>query len=133
MPARKTKTAAKKSPGAAKQIIGARNGVKITLDDAAGKKLTLETPAGHNITLSDRPLVIHITDSSGNEIKLEPSGITILAAARVSLFASDLKIKASAVSIDAGTTRFTGLVQCDSLVTNSVVSASYSPGAGNIW
>jgi hypothetical protein len=24
-------------------------------------------------------------------------------------------------------------VQCDTLISNSVVSASYTPGAGNIW
>jgi hypothetical protein len=24
-------------------------------------------------------------------------------------------------------------VQCQTLITNSVVSASYTPGAGNVW
>jgi hypothetical protein len=28
---------------------------------------------------------------------------------------------------------FDGLVQCQTLITNSVVSASYTPGAGNVW
>jgi hypothetical protein len=26
-----------------------------------------------------------------------------------------------------------GVVKCDTLVANSVVASSYTPGAGNIW
>jgi hypothetical protein len=33
----------------------------------------------------------------------------------------------------AGMSKFSGVVQCDTLVTNSVVASSYTPGAGNIW
>jgi hypothetical protein len=29
--------------------------------------------------------------------------------------------------------KFSGVVQCDTLISNSVISASYTPGAGNIW
>lgn len=32
----------------------------------------------------------------------------------------------------AGTSKFDGVVQCDTLVANSVVAQSYTPGAGNI-
>jgi hypothetical protein len=28
---------------------------------------------------------------------------------------------------------FSGLVKCDVLQTNAVISASYTPGAGNVW
>jgi hypothetical protein len=28
---------------------------------------------------------------------------------------------------------FSGVVQAQTVITNSVVSASYTPGAGNIW
>jgi hypothetical protein len=29
--------------------------------------------------------------------------------------------------------KFSGVVQCDTLIANSVAAASYTPGAGNIW
>ena len=29
--------------------------------------------------------------------------------------------------------RFSGIVQCNTLIANSVIATSYSPGAGNIW
>ena len=37
------------------------------------------------------------------------------------------------VTVDAGMAKFSGVVECDTLVANSVVAASYTPGAGNIW
>jgi hypothetical protein len=37
------------------------------------------------------------------------------------------------VDVNAVVAKFAGVVQCDTLVANSVVAASYVPGAGNIW
>jgi len=37
------------------------------------------------------------------------------------------------VTVNAGMSKFSGVIQCDTLITNSVVSASYNAGAGNIW
>jgi len=34
---------------------------------------------------------------------------------------------------DAALARFTGVVQCETLVANSVVASNYTPGVGNIW
>jgi hypothetical protein len=36
------------------------------------------------------------------------------------------------MQVDAGMARFSGVVQCDTLIANSVVSSSYTPGAGNL-
>jgi hypothetical protein len=37
------------------------------------------------------------------------------------------------VSVNAAISKFSGIVQCDVLISNSVVSQDYTPGAGNIW
>jgi len=37
------------------------------------------------------------------------------------------------VTVDAGMSRFSGVVQADTVICNSIISASYTPGAGNIW
>jgi hypothetical protein len=29
-------------------------------------------------------------------------------------------------------TRFSGVVQCDTLITNTVIASTYTPGAGNL-
>ena len=37
------------------------------------------------------------------------------------------------ITVNAGMSKFSGVVQCDTLIANSVAAASYTPGAGNIW
>ena len=114
--------------------IKSKNGVVITMDDQQGQEtLQLETPGGQKVTLQDGPGTITVDDSSGNSIKLESSGITINASAKVTVNASQLAITAGMVTVDAGMSRFSGVVQADTVISNSVVSASYTPGAGNIW
>jgi hypothetical protein len=76
---------------------------------------------------------LEITDSNGNSVKLGPNGIIMNASAKVTINASQVEVSSSMVTVDAGMSKFSGVVQCDTLISNSVVSASYTPGAGNIW
>ena len=117
-----------------KKVLRSRNGVKITLDDQNGQEQFIaETPGGQKITLKDGPGSIEIADSNGNSIKLESSGITVNASAKVTVTASLVEISASMLTVNAGMSKFSGVVKADTVISNSVVSASYTPGAGNIW
>jgi uncharacterized protein involved in type VI secretion and phage assembly len=116
------------------KVLRSRNGVKVTLDDSTGHEtFVAETPAGQKLTLKDGPGSVEIVDSNGNAIKLQPGGITITAAAKVTVSAGIVDVSASIVSVNAGLSRFSGVVIADTVITNSVISASYTPGAGNIW
>lgn len=116
------------------KTLRSRNGVKITLDDQDGQEsLTLETPGGQTVILQDGPGSVEIRDSNGNSVKLEPAGITVTASAKVTINASTVEVSAGMVTVNAGMSKFSGVVQADTVITNSVVSASYTPGAGNIW
>jgi uncharacterized protein involved in type VI secretion and phage assembly len=116
------------------KVIRSRNGVKITLDDTDGQEnLILETPAGQKLTLHDGPGSVEIVDTNGNSIKLESSGITVKAAAKVTVNASTAEVSASMLTVNAGMSKFSGVVKADTVICNSIVSASYTPGAGNIW
>jgi uncharacterized protein involved in type VI secretion and phage assembly len=117
-----------------KKVLRSRNGVKITLDDASGQeKLILETPGGQKVTLQDGPGSIEAADSNGNSVKLESSGVTVTASAKVTINASTAELNAGSLTVNAGMSRFSGVVNADTVITNSVVSSSYTPGAGNIW
>ena len=117
-----------------KKVLCSRNGVKVTLDDTDGQEqLRLETPGGQSVTLKDGPGAVEVVDSNGNSIKLGASGITITASAKVTVSASQVAVSASLVTVDAGMSRFSGVVQADTVICNSIISASYTPGAGNIW
>jgi uncharacterized protein involved in type VI secretion and phage assembly len=117
-----------------KKLLRSRNRVTITLDDEAGQEsFTVETPGGQKLTLKDGPGSVEIADSNGNSVTLETRGITVNAAAKVTINASTVEISSGVVTVNAGMSKFSGVVQCDTLITNSVVSNSYTPGAGNIW
>jgi uncharacterized protein involved in type VI secretion and phage assembly len=114
--------------------IRSKNGITITLDDQQGQEtLTMETPGGQTVTLKDGPGAITCEDSNGNSIKMESAGITIQAAAKVKVQAATVEVSAGMVTVDAAMAKFSGIVKCEVLITTSVVSTSYTPGAGNIW
>jgi uncharacterized protein involved in type VI secretion and phage assembly len=116
------------------KFLGSRSGIKITLDDQNGhESFLVETPGGQRLVLKDGPGAVEINDSNGNSVKLETTGITVTAAASVTINASRVEVNAGMLSVNAAMSQFSGVVQCDTLISDSVVSASYSPGAGNIW
>lgn len=117
-----------------RKVLRSRNGVKVTLDDSDGQeKMILETPGGQKITLKDGPGAVEIVDSNGNSVKLETGGVTITAALKVTVNASQVEISAGMVTVNAGISKFSGVVQADTIISNMVISAAYTPGAGNIW
>jgi uncharacterized protein involved in type VI secretion and phage assembly len=116
------------------KVLRSRNGVKITLDDTSGRETFIaETPGGQKITLQDGPGSVEIDDSNGNSVKFQASGITVNTSAKLTISASMVEISAGMVTVNAGMSKFSGVVQADTVISNSVVSASYTPGAGNIW
>ncbi len=46
---------------------------------------------------------------------------------------SKLIASAALVETNAPLVKFSGIVQCDVIQANTVIGASYTPGAGNIW
>ena len=117
------------------KVLRSRNGVTVTLDDNDGQEqMILETPGGQKVTLKDGPGAVEIIDSNGNSVKLETSGITVNASAKVTVNAGgQVEISASMVMVNAGMSRFSGVVQADTVISNSLISASQTPCAGSIW
>lgn len=115
-----------------KKIIRSRNGVKLTISDEDHQEsFTVETPGGQKLVLRDDGTRVEIADSLGNSVKFDTGGI-VIAGTKVQCVATSLSISASSVEINTGKARFSGQLQCDTLVANSVVAQSYTPGAGNI-
>jgi hypothetical protein len=66
-------------------------------------------------------------------IKLSGIMVELDAAADLTTRASQIKASAGTHEVDAGMSRYSGVLKADTLITNSVISPSYTPGAGNIW
>lgn len=119
-------------PAAGVKLIRSRNGVMLRIrDDSANNGMTIETPGGQRIMLQDGPASVRVEDANGNSVTLTASGVTVNASAKVTVNASTVEITAGMVTVNAGMSRFSGVVQCDTLISNAVISASYTPGAGN--
>jgi len=122
------------SEGNRNKVIRSKNGVTVTLDDQSGQeRFIAETPGGQRITLSDGPGVVLVEDSNGNSVELATAGITVIAAGTVKVQASRVEVSAGMVDVNSAFSKFSGVVQCQTLIATSVVSSSYTPGAGNIW
>jgi uncharacterized protein involved in type VI secretion and phage assembly len=117
---------------ASTKMIRSRSGVTLRIDDKASS-LVIETTAGQRITLQDGPGTVRVEDQNGNSITLAPAGVTVTASMKVTVNASTLELNAGMVTVNSGMSKFSGVVQCDTLVANSVAASSYTPGAGNIW
>ena len=114
--------------------ITSRSGIKVTMDDTDGAvKLILETPGGQKITCTDTPPNIKVEDASGNSLEMATSGVTITAAAKLTINASTVEVSAGMVTVNAGMSKFSGVVKSETNITNATISTSYTPGAGNIW
>lgn len=101
--------------------------------DDSDPKVELRTRSGYRVT---------VTESGGGEVTIERGSqsvtmtaaeINVDSAGPVNISASQVNLSAALVQVDAGMSRFSGVVQCDTLIATSVVGTAYTPGAGNMW
>jgi type VI secretion system secreted protein VgrG len=113
--------------------IRTERGQELRFDDQAGAEELL-LRGTHKVQVLAGMGTLTLQDQAGNEIELSPQGgVRIRSASTVTIEAATIELSAGMVTINAGMTRTTGVLQCGTLITNAVVSASYTPGAGNIW
>lgn len=117
------------------KVVRSRNGNRIVLDDTTGsEKVMVETPGGQRITLHDNATdLITVEDSAGNKVTMGPAGMTSQIGLEVKVTCATVKVDAGYVEINAPIVKCSAMLKCETLVASSVISASYTPGAGNIW
>ena len=122
------------SPAQERYLVRTPAGIQILLEDGQqGAKVRIETPAGYHLTLDEGSGGTVTVEKSSEKIEMSPSGITLSSSGKVTVQAAQVVVSAGMVQVDAGMSKFSVVVKCDTLISNSVVSASYTPGAGNIW
>ena len=120
------------SPVQDRYLLRTPAGLQVLMDDG-GSQIDIRTPAGHHLTLTDAGGGQATLEMAGEKLEMTPGEINITSSGRVVVHASQVNVSAGMVQVDAGMSKFSGVVQCDTLIAQSVVSASYTPGAGNIW
>lgn len=104
------------------------------LEPGSGREsIGFETPAGVSGTLTDEGGGKVEFRAAGVTVTLDAAGVTVNAPGGVAVTAPSVTVTAGQVTVNAAATTFNGVVNCTALVTQSVASTSYSPGAGNVW
>lgn len=106
-----TRIAIVEENGSSKVELRTKNGSRIVIDDAGG-----------SITLS----------GGGNTITMDGNGIK-LDSHTVEISAVQFKVSAALGTFDIALADFSAFVMCELMQTNTVISTTYTPGAGNIW
>jgi uncharacterized protein involved in type VI secretion and phage assembly len=120
----------------------------VLLDDTPGaEKISISAGGGAvTIDMNTVPPTISLSTGAGS-LTIDATGVTVTAPVSVTINAPlDLSINcttanvtaaavtldAAALSVNSAIATFTGAVQCSTLIANAVVSATYTPGVGNL-
>lgn len=103
----------------------------------------VEESQGQAVVEMSTPGNVHarLKEQSGGSIELEAAGTTITIDTQgVSVQTQAVKIKATSIEVDApkvtmnsAMVQINGDVTCNKITTSLITSATYSPGAGNVW
>jgi uncharacterized protein involved in type VI secretion and phage assembly len=117
--------------------ITGKAGTRIAIvEDSTGPTIQFTTPGQLSGKMTDADGgSIEFTHSSQTSVKIDSTGVTINApTAQVQVMAaSSMSVHAPQLSVNAATATFAGIVQCQVLQATTVVGATYTPGAGNVW
>lgn len=109
--------------------------IAIVEQPASSATITFSTPGGLTGTLTDEDGSIEFSNSENTSVRIDSTGVTINApTGQVQVTAaSQLTVTAPSVIVNAAMSTFSGMVQCQTLIATTVDSATYTPGAGNVW
>ena len=115
-------------------IVG-KAGTRIAIVEENGgqEKILFQTPGGVSGELTDAAGGKIEFKGAGATVTMDASGISIDTPGTVKVQASQVEVTAGMVTVDAAMAKFSGMVKCEVLQASTVISATYTPGAGNIW
>ena len=106
-------------------VIESPAGARLRFGKADGHALMLTTEGGNVVELRGDGAVL-ISDGSGCSVRLEGGNIVIEGGSTIDVTAA--KVRFNAAVVEAA-----GVLKVDTLIANSVVASSHTPGVGNIW
>jgi len=99
----------------------------------AADDVVLTSRAGHRLVLSGSRNEVTVSHPSGSSVKLDAGGrVEFIASGPIRMATSTVEVQAGLIRLNAGMVEASGVMKCDSLLANSVIASSYSPGVGNL-
>lgn len=93
----------------------------------------VEIRAAGALKLTGGPGGVQIKDGMGNGLTLSSFGLDLQGGAKLSIAAPTVKFSCGMLTVDAGMSKFSGVLKSDTVITSTVTASTYSPGAGNLW
>ncbi len=119
------------APGESYAIV-APGGAAIRIEDGSGPSIVIASDDRTRLRIEPGPEGMVSIEHPAGSITLGPEGVAVTSAGAVRVSAATVSVSTAMLTIDAGMVRASGVVQCDTLIANTVVAASYTPGAGNL-
>jgi phage baseplate assembly protein gpV len=119
------------APVEQRYAIKTARGTSLVFDDTT-PAFTVTMPSNNSIAFDDSQQSCTVT-VGGSTITVNTTGVTITTSASIELQTASVTVTAPSVTVNAAMSQFSGAVQCDTLIANTVMGTSYTPGAGNIW
>ncbi len=115
--------------------ITGKQGTRVAIEEESlsTAKILFTTPGGVSGELTDDGGGKIEFKQGGTTLIIDNQGVTINTSSKLKVQATQVSVSAAMVQVDAGISKFSGVVQADTVICNSIISASYTPGAGNIW
>jgi uncharacterized protein involved in type VI secretion and phage assembly len=109
-----------------------KNGTRIAMIEESSSTIIIETSGGVKGTLTDDGTKIELV-ASDSTVTMKPGTIEIQTSGEVKVQAGSVKVTAGMVKVDSAMADFSGIVKCQVLQATTVISSTYTPGAGNVW
>lgn len=112
-----------------------KDGTRISVveESQGSSTVKVEVPGNVNATFTQESGgKIELSTNMGT-ITIDSQGITVQASSTVKVEAARVNVSAATVNVDAAMATFSGVVQCQTLLTTTCVATTYTPGAGNVW
>jgi phage baseplate assembly protein V len=104
-------------------VLGALWGSRTRPPETGDEVKTIRTRCGATITIDDARCAIRVE---------APGGIRLETSSRLEAASSQTELDTGVLRVNAPSADFSGIVRCDTLIANSVVASSYTPGQGNV-
>ncbi|HVE86036.1 MAG TPA: phage baseplate assembly protein V [Myxococcales bacterium] len=116
-------------------VLKARRGSKIAVveESEGNAKITVSVPGQVTITLDQSSSGKLTLEAAGNKITLDSQGISIQGTQKVSISAGQMEVQVGTTSFQTATATFSALVKAEIVKSTTVVSTTYTTGAGNVW
>lgn len=114
-------------------VIRTPEGTVLDFDDGSAPKVELRSRSGYRISIDENGGGEILVERGSQSVKLTANAIEVRSSGSVTVDASTVTINASTITVNASMSRFSGVIQADTVIATAVVGSSYTPGAGNIW